>query len=282
MKKGTFIEFDLAHKDREEIEFFHSLFFEKIGYFKNAYEHYATRQDPDCFLVVLCTDGKGYLRLENQIYEIRKGMLFFTYPHLPHTYWADKENPWSIYWAHFYVNDLKIVDMMAQHQITPDTPVMADLDYTQIKEGFQRILTDHYHITIQGLRYRQSIFTELLFKLFFLRSQVEKKEAWMDLVVEYIHGHLGEQLTLDEIAESQHLSKYYLSHRFSREQGISIRQYIMEARINQAKTLLLSTKMNIREIAEVCGYENSMYFSNAFKAKTGCSPSVYRKNRIGE
>ena len=280
LNRGTFIEWNLADRYRGEIPFFKSLFFDKIGYFKNAHEHYAARQDPDCFLVVLCTEGKGYLKLEHQTYEIRKGMLFFTYPHLPHTYCADRENPWSIYWAHFFVGDSQIKDIMEQNGITPKIPVMADLDYTQLKEGFQRILTDRYHITIQGLRYRQSIFTELMFKIFYLHSQVERKESWMDLVVEYIHDHLGEPLSLDKIAESQHVSKYYLSHRFSMEQGISIRQYIMEARINQAKTLLLSTKMNIREISELCGYENSMYFSNAFKAKTGWSPSAYREKEL--
>ena len=282
MKKGTFIEYDLSEKDKSELSFFHSLFFEKVGYFKNAYEHYISRDDPDSFLIILCTKGKGYLKIYDHTYEIRKGMLCFTFPHIPHTYGADKENPWSIYWAHFLTGDAQIADLMSRYKITPETPVMEDLDYTQLSEGFQRILTDIYRTTPHGLRYRQSIFSELIFKIFFLRSQMEQKDSWMNLVIEYVHSHLAERLTLDDIANALHVSKYHLSHKFSKELGISVRQYIMEVRMNQAKTLLVSTQKDIREIAELCGYDNSMYFSNAFKTKTDCSPTYYRKNMLGK
>ncbi len=56
---------------------------------------------------------------------------------------------------------------------------------------------------------------------------------------------------------------------------MSIRSFIMESRMNLAKSLLLEKKMNIREIATKCGFENEKYFYSFFKQNTGLTPKEY-------
>lgn len=54
-------------------------------------------------------------------------------------------------------------------------------------------------------------------------------------------------------------------------------QFILQKRICNAEALLLNTEYNINEIAQIVGYDNSLYFSRMFKKIKGISPSEYRK-----
>ena len=56
-------------------------------------------------------------------------------------------------------------------------------------------------------------------------------------------------------------------------------QYILSLRINNAQSLLETTKYNITEIASFVGYDNPLYFSRIFKKQAGMSPSEYRKKK---
>jgi len=56
--------------------------------------------------------------------------------------------------------------------------------------------------------------------------------------------------------------------------------YIRLRRLGRAKQLLLTTDMSMGEIQAVCGFESPSYFSRAFKAEIGCSPSEFKKNTL--
>lgn len=280
--RGKFQEYDLEEKQVEELRFFQKLYFDRIGKFQDAWQHYMSRKNPDFYLVILCTKGRGVLTLDRKTYEISGGNILFTFPGISHTYYADREEPWTIYWAHFHAEASEFLPLLEKYGISPERPVLYGRDYSGLSEGFQKILDDIYQCSFPGMCYKQSTFSQLLFQIFYLHAEGDKGENSMEQAVEYIHRHLKEPLTLDRIADAVSMSKYYLSHRFSSELGISVKQYVLNARIRQAKMLLLSTKKSIHEIADSCGYENSMYFSNAFRQKTGYSPSEYRKRSGGE
>lgn len=65
---------------------------------------------------------------------------------------------------------------------------------------------------------------------------------------------------------------------FKRETGFSPLEYVINTRIERAKTLLLTTSMTVSEIAEEVGYSNSGSLINLFVKKVGSSPGQYRKN----
>lgn len=280
--RGKFLEYDLEEKQVEELQFFQNLYFDRIGKFQDAWQHYVARRHPDFYLIILCTRGRGVLTIQQKTYEISAGNVLFTFPGIPHIYYADREEPWTIYWAHFHAESADFLPLLEKYGISPEHPVLYGRDYSDTAESFRSILEDIYQCSFSAMCYRQSLFSQLLFRIFYLASEEEKRERSVDRAVEYIHRHLKEPLTLEQIAEAVSMSKYYLSHRFSSELGISVKQYVLNARIRQAQMLLASTKKSIREIADSCGYENSMYFSNAFRQKTGYSPSDYRKRSGGE
>jgi AraC-like DNA-binding protein len=93
----------------------------------------------------------------------------------------------------------------------------------------------------------------------------------------FIDANSTRQLTIQEVADHVGMSHSYLCPVFKRETGFTVNDYMQKARISLAKRLLAEGKSNITEIAYALGFNDSNYFSTAFKKAEGVSPSAYRK-----
>lgn len=104
----------------------------------------------------------------------------------------------------------------------------------------------------------------------------EQKGA--DLIQE-IKNYIAENpnVTLSSISDHFSYSPNYISKIFSKKTGITIKSYLVNERIEAAKRLLTDTDASIGDIAEQVGYTSIPHFSTAFSAKTGVTPSEYRK-----
>ncbi len=103
------------------------------------------------------------------------------------------------------------------------------------------------------------------------KSGIVKKAA------QYIGLNFHREVSIERIAEELHVSRSYLTSRFSAEMGLTPARYLANLRLSQSKELLSSSDSPIAEIAAQCGFQDSYYFSRFFKANTGMTPSQYRK-----
>ena len=94
----------------------------------------------------------------------------------------------------------------------------------------------------------------------------------------YIDLHFKEPLTLEQLAEEGHMNKYYLSHAFKREYGVSPINYMISKRIEESKYLLAETDLSLSQIAQLLGFSSLSYFSQVFRRTQAVSPMEYRKN----
>ena len=94
--------------------------------------------------------------------------------------------------------------------------------------------------------------------------------------MDYIRSHIGNSLSLEEIAGQLYVSKYHLSHAFSREVGISVYRYVMLRRLLLARQLL-STGQSAGQVSLSCGFSDYASFYRAFKAEYGMSPKAFAK-----
>ena len=99
----------------------------------------------------------------------------------------------------------------------------------------------------------------------------------VERVRNYIEEHYTEELTLAELNGLVRANEYYLSHVFKKATGYSPQQYILRRRIGKAQCLLIYTSLPLTEISARVGYEDSNYFSRAFKKIIGMSPRLYRQ-----
>ena len=83
--------------------------------------------------------------------------------------------------------------------------------------------------------------------------------------------------TIEKLAASMHYSPDHFTRLFKKFTGKTPRDFIVQTRIEAAKSLLLLSEFSISEVAEQLGYSDLFHFSRQFKEKCGCSPNTYRK-----
>lgn len=99
-------------------------------------------------------------------------------------------------------------------------------------------------------------------------SKIEKIKT----IITYLKSHFTEKLTLDQIAEDNHVSKSYLVHEFKRYTGQTILEYIHTLRCINAQSLIRNG-MNVSTAAISSGFENLSYFARIYKKIMTTLPS---------
>ncbi|MFI3236707.1 MAG: AraC family transcriptional regulator [Lachnospiraceae bacterium] len=93
----------------------------------------------------------------------------------------------------------------------------------------------------------------------------------------FINDHYNENFTLQQIADSNYISRHALSIAFKEIVGITFKEYLLLFRIAEAKRLLVTTDLSIYDIAEQVGYINVNNFIKIFKEREDQTPLKYRK-----
>ena len=95
-------------------------------------------------------------------------------------------------------------------------------------------------------------------------------------VREYIHEHLQENISLDELAGSVGLSRYHFARRFRQSTGTTPHEFVLQQRVERAKTLLDRTNTALLDIASVCGFADQSHMTREFRKRVSVTPGRYR------
>jgi two-component system response regulator YesN len=98
-------------------------------------------------------------------------------------------------------------------------------------------------------------------------------------VKKYVREQIGNDLALQVIAEKIYWHPSYLSKIFKEKTGINLSTYILQQRIELAKSLLTDSSLHIYEIAERVGYQSAQSFIREFKKYSGVTPKSFRVQR---
>ncbi|MBQ8610961.1 MAG: helix-turn-helix domain-containing protein [Oscillospiraceae bacterium] len=96
-------------------------------------------------------------------------------------------------------------------------------------------------------------------------------------VANYIQHHLSEPITAEDIAKELYLSRPYLSRKFIEETGISLTDYILNEKTEEAKRLLRYSDKSLTAISGYLGFSSQSHFSRVFKKYSGSTPGEYRE-----
>lgn len=125
---------------------------------------------------------------------------------------------------------------------------------------------------------------EKLFALFSVvlndfKSNYRKHMTYAEDSILYIEKHLGEAISLQEVADHVNIHPNYLSEMIRKKSGKSYVELLTDLRVKKAADYLLYSSINIKEIAQLVGYNDSKYFTRIFKKHFIVTPTQYREKQ---
>lgn len=102
----------------------------------------------------------------------------------------------------------------------------------------------------------------------------------LDSLLTYVNNNLEQNLSLDDLASYANVSKRHINNLFKKHLHVTPNNYIVQARLNLAKRLIIYTRDELTAISKKCGFNNYSYFANVFKKYCGMSPLQMRRKSL--
>ena len=153
--------------------------------------------------------------------------------------------------------------------------VMENMNY--LSDSINAILREHTNKTKLYGEFSSSFFKNILLEVIRHTTWEGKSIDTINSVLDYIHNHYSEEINNTILSHITGYHSYHLNRLMKCSTGTTLRQYLINYRIEAAMHYLRETNQQIFKISELCGYKNFSNFSADFKKKTGLSPSAYRR-----
>jgi YesN/AraC family two-component response regulator len=247
-------------------------FYAKSGYFTE-------REGVDNYLLFYTLSGSGKLIYRNSEYKLEEKQAAIINCNEYHYYKTGDEGSWNFLWIHLNglscanyfdlinENSLNIVDFAAD---------------SCLEDCFNKICriksTDEPLCDVKFSMLLTNIITHMVVNRFNLgkSDSFSHNKELVNSVFSYIQKNYRKKISLDELAEFVHISKYHLIRIFTKHSGTSPYEYLINFRIDKSKMLLKETNHPVNEISNLVGYNDVTNFIRDFKKYLGTTPLKYR------
>ena len=225
-------------------------------------------------------DGKGQFLIEDQAFPVNVNNLVIINPNVTHT--EDSLNAQPL---EYIVLGIDGVELATTQNSNGEFCILDHFESVEIAGCLRNILREMEQKNTGYEDICQAYMEILIIRLMRSTSlavpaepQLASGNRQCAAVKRYIDLHFKEALTLEQLAEDAHMNKYYLSHAFKREYGVSPINYMISRRIEESKYLLAETDLSMSQIAQLLGFSSLSYFSQTFRRTQSVSPMEYRQN----
>ncbi|MBQ7573979.1 MAG: helix-turn-helix transcriptional regulator [Clostridia bacterium] len=250
----------------------------EVGHFIAEEGYEVIRNTHNSFLLLFTKSGMGTVISEDMPFVLEKGNAIIIDCHTPHRYFSVGEG-WEFYWVHF--NGAMAKDMFSI--LYPD-----NISAVNINDGVAMLEIINGLLELAGQNdisgsLKISLGIHNIFNIM-VSSLLEGEQVrhngryyeYIQNAVDFIHKNYDKNITIDDIIDELHISKFHFIRLFKRTMGTTPYNYIMAYRINTSKMLLRSTDKPVSEIAELCGFLDSSNFIRQFKKHCNQKPTAYR------
>ena len=231
-------------------------------------------------------DGKGEFNIQGQRFPVKPNDFVIINPQVEHTELSSPDEP--LEYIVLGINGLSFSNL------TPVSEGGHPFSFFNLRDEQKDILrylnAMVQEATCQQMSYElvcHNLLEILLIKI--LRHQHfdlevgKQSKATKDIsfIKHYLETYYHESIQLEDLASMTHLSRFYISHSFKKEIGMSPMEYLIAIRIKESKILLRTTNYSISQVADIVGFTTPTYFSKQFRKSTGISPTDYREQYQG-
>jgi AraC-like DNA-binding protein len=161
---------------------------------------------------------------------------------------------------------------------------------TEMSALVQKVLHCHFAPDIRALYLQSKVLELLLLALDQIGTSNKSRDIHLrpyDIdrireVHDYLLQNLDSPCTLIELSRKVGINDFKLKKGFKQLYGTTVHDFLLDARMEKTKILLLETETPLNEIALMTGYQNLSSFITAFKKKMGYSPGAFKKMRRGK
>ena len=224
--------------------------------------------------------GKGQFLIQDQLYPVNPNNLVVINPNVTHTEVSLNAQP-----LEYIVLGIEGIELATNESSNGQFNILDHFESVEISSCLRNILREMEQKNTGYEDVCQAYMEILIIRLMRntalavpAESQVVSGNRQCASVKRYIDLHFKEALTLEQLAEDAHMNKYYLSHAFKREYGISPINYMITKRIEESKYLLAETDLSMSQIAQLLGFSSLSYFSQVFRRTQATTPMEYRQS----
>ncbi len=250
----------------------------QLGYhnFHTVEPVYSYWRQQDFYTFHFILNGEGVLKIKGKTYRLKKNQCFFIPPDETFLYYPLTINPWSYMW--FGVKGEFFKNFFASYGFSAQAPVQKIVNNLLLENLIFDFFTNQATLTTPEetmlsffFAFMKNIRNEKQF------SVIKHDELYVSRAKELIELNYNiSSFSVEQVAKSLHLSHSRLCAVFKNKTGITLKNYLVETRLKYALQLLIDTEESVSHIAELCGYNSALYFSNAVKKYCSLSPSEYR------
>lgn len=221
--------------------------------------------------------GKGYIECGGRHYDVKAGDFYFLNRLYSHNYWSDKDDPYHKIWIN--AGGRLLDGVVNACGFTDGAVVVPDSDTLHYFEELREALSDvNPENAAERIRTSEGILCQMLLTARDeLRRHQRAEVSTAERIKDFIDSGLSYNMTLDDIVRHFYLNKSYIISIFSGKYGYTPKQYILDRKMQAARTMLEEDYDTIAEIADTLHFSSSQHFSASFKKSTGVSPDAYRK-----
>lgn len=246
----------------------------------------------DFAMIVYIAHGEGMHHIDGRDIEISEGDIFIVNPSVVHSFSRSERVQYlEMYYCFLAPEKAESVYSKLQNDFPELRPFFENsaIHYLHIKDSsskeirsiFIRMI-DEFMTCPPGSKTLISCYLAIMLAKIFRRylhsmnNPVFNRNQTVDHVIRYINYNLNYGVSLRDIAGAFHLSEEYLCRLFKKHTGTTIKQFIINLRIEKAKDLLRNTDRSVESIAVSLNC-NQTYLNRLFKKYTGLTLLAYRK-----
>lgn len=227
--------------------------------------------------VIYVNSGEAVAHADRNSYLLKDGDLFITFPNQIHYYETKKLGEYTVL---IFSPDIIYGSSLLVSKSVPENNVISTDDNEDLKwimRGIRKVNGDYRNLALNGYI---NIIMSIVLSNRVLKTVSADESSPLHNIIDYCTHNFKEDITLDDIAENLHLSKYYISHLINKNLNQNFNEYINSLRISEACNILKETNIKIADISENVGFGTIRSFNRSFKQIIGISPAEYRGKMV--